>query len=150
MNLVEQLKRDEGCKPVPGGLQDYKDSKGLWTRGYGHLITPQPGPGYVPKVITQSEADILLAVDIAKHQGELDRALPWARQHTDARYGVLLNMAFNLGITRLLGFKNFIELMRTNQFPLAAIEALDSKWYREDVGPRAIRLAKQLVLDKFQ
>lgn len=145
MTLIEQLKRDEGCRRVAGGLSDYRDSKGLWTRGYGHLIVPQPLGTYVPKVISEREAHELLVDDLAKHRDELFIAVPWITSHDDVIVEAVINMVFNLGITRLLGFKGFFAALRARDYPMAAIEALDSKWHREDVGVRAVRLAKQLV-----
>lgn len=145
MTLVEQLKRDEGCRRVDGGLQDYRDSKGYWTRGYGHLIVPQPGPDYVPQVISERAAEQLLRDDIEKHRLELQRALPWVLDQPTHVFDALVNMVFNLGIPRLLGFENFLAAVREGNYGLAAIEGLDSKWYRWDVGPRAVRLMKQIV-----
>lgn len=145
MNIVEQLKRDEGCRPVKGGLSDYRDSKGLWTRGYGHLIVPQPRPGYVPRVITVEEAEQLLERDIREHEAELHSAMPWVRAEPEIVRLTLLNMVFNMGVYRLQGFRNFLVALRLRDYPMAAIEGLDSKWHREDVGPRAVRLMKQLI-----
>jgi hypothetical protein len=33
---------------------------------------------------------------------------------------------------------------------MAVIEMLDSKWHRDDVGPRAVRLAKQIATRVYQ
>lgn len=162
MDLIEQLKRDEGCRrTASGNLVDYRDSKGLWTRGYGHLITPQPGPDFVPRELSPDEAHTLLLDDIAKHARELDRALPWLQTYPPVVRDAVLNMAFNLGIPRLLKFTGFLAALRRAprrassrqaacDYAMAAIEMLDSKWHREDVGARAVRLAKQVVTGEYQ
>lgn len=36
MTILEQLKRDEGRRPMP-----YQDSRGIWTAGYGHNMRAQ-------------------------------------------------------------------------------------------------------------
>jgi hypothetical protein len=41
-----------------------------------------------------------------------------------------------------MGFKNFIAALKSGNKHLAALEMLDSKWHREDVGARAVRLAR--------
>jgi lysozyme len=56
---------------------------------------------------------------------------------------VLVNMAFNLGPTRLKGFKKFIAAFDAKDWDGAVIEMLDSKWAKQ-VGARAIRLAKMV------
>jgi len=150
MNVLEQLKRDEGCKRVAGGLRDYRDSKGLWTRGYGHLIVPQPAEPFLPAVISEAEAEKLLQEDILKHEAEMRKALPWIDTHPYPVYAAVLNLVFNMGVPRLRGFEGFLGALERRDYPLAAIELLDSKYYREDVGPRAVRLAKQIVQQRIQ
>jgi lysozyme len=149
MTLIAQLKRDEGCRRVAGGLLDYRDSKGLWTRGYGHLLVPQPDP-HTPKVISEADATALLVNDLKRHGAEVYDALPWIREHDVAVEDAVLNMAFNLGVPRLLGFKGFLTALRGNDYTMAVIEMLDSKWHRDDVGPRAVRLAKQIATRVYQ
>lgn len=145
MTLIEQLKRDEGCRRVGDKLADYLDSKGLWTRGYGHLIIPQPGPGYVAQQITEAEALALLEADIKSHSAELLGALPWVTTLDEVVREALINMTFNLGVYRLRGFRGFLSELQRGNIALAVIEGLDSKWHREDVGPRAVRLMKQIA-----
>ena len=53
---------------------------------------------------------------------------------------VLVNMCFNLGVTRLMKFKKMFEAIEESDWSRAADEALDSKWARQ-VGNRAEELA---------
>jgi lysozyme len=62
---------------------------------------------------------------------------------TETRKAVLLNMALNLGRSRLAGFKRFLEAIHAEAWEQAASEMLDSRW-RQQVGDRAVRLAKQM------
>jgi lysozyme len=130
--LIAQLKIDEGCR-----LTAYKDTVGVWTVGYGHAHV-QPGT-----VWTQSQAEAVLIADVAEHNAKLAAALPWVAKLDPVRRRVLQNMAFNLGIAGLLGFKNTLEYVRTGQYGEAADNMLASKWAKQ-VGQRAVRLARQM------
>ncbi|SAL14719.1 lysozyme family protein [Caballeronia telluris] len=64
-------------------------------------------------------------------------------------------MCFNTGIGRLLGFAKIIAAARARDYTRAAVEMLDSKWAREDVGigtavtpGRALRLANLMRAGK--
>lgn len=130
--LIAQLKIDEGCR-----LTAYKDTVGVWTVGYGHAHV---APG---TVWTQAKAEAVLISDVTEHNALLAEKLPWIAKLDPVRRRVLQNMAFNLGIAGLLGFKNTLEYVRTGQYDEAARNMLASKWARQ-VGNRAVRLAKQM------
>lgn len=130
--LIAQLKIDEGCR-----LTAYKDTVGVWTVGYGHAHV---APG---TVWTQEKAEAVLIGDVTEHNAKLAAALPWVAKLDPVRRRVLQNMAFNLGIAGLLGFKNTLEYVRTGQYGEAADGMLASKWAKQ-VGARAVRLAKQM------
>ena len=53
-------------------------------------------------------------------------------------------MWFNLGLTRLLGFKKFLAALEAEDWDRAAEEMLDSKWAVQ-VGPRSTRLRDLLL-----
>ena len=55
-------------------------------------------------------------------------------------------MCFNLGYPRLSGFKNFLGALKNEDWEIAAIEMLDSKWAGQ-VGPRATRLRDRVLED---
>jgi len=50
----------------------------------------------------------LLRNDIERRRRELDRAVPWWPDLSDARQQVLVSMYFNLGISGLLAFKQML------------------------------------------
>src|SRR3546814_2270740 len=103
--LKADLARDEGFIP-----HAYQDSLGYWTIGCGRLIDEQLGGG-----ISKEEALYLLGNDIRRSLADLDRALPWWRGLSEARMRALANMAFNLGITRLLGFRLFLAALEAGR-----------------------------------
>ena len=95
------------------------------------------------KGLSKAEISILLSNDINACEADLDREMPWWRRLTDNRQRVMLNMCFNLGITRLKGFKNMLRDVQNGLYDQAAVEMLDSLWARQ-VGGRAVRLAKMM------
>jgi lysozyme len=139
MNITEQLKRDEGFK-----LTAYQDHLGYWTIGVGRLIDIRKGGG-----ITAEEAEYLLANDIQRRTKDLSILLPWFDELDEARKGVLVNMAFQLGTNGLLNFKKTLESVRRGHYVAAANEMLQSKW-ADQTPMRAERLAKQMMTGVWQ
>lgn len=129
--LTQELERDEGIR-----LKVYKDSLGIETIGIGRNLRDVG--------ISKAEAYMLLGADIDSVERDLDRALPWWRQLSDNRQRVLANMCFNLGINRLLGFKNTLAAMKEGRYADAAEGMLASKWASQ-VGQRAVRLANMMM-----
>ena len=138
-NLAQQLRRDEGTKPSA-----YQDHLGFWTIGVGRLIDARKGGGLRP-----DEIEYLLANDIKDRARALLAALPWFGALDDARQGVLLNMAFQLGTAGLLAFKNTLEQVRLGHYKTASVMMLQSKWATQ-TPERAARLAKQMETGTWQ
>lgn len=136
--LAEQLLRDEGFVPYA-----YRDSLGYFTIGVGRLIDKNKGGG-----ITREEALHLLENDIAKVDKQLREKLPWTANLSEARRGVLLNMAFQLGINGLLGFKNTLAMIERGEYVKAADGMLNSLWAKQ-TPVRAKRLSEQMRTDKW-
>lgn len=127
VKLKAELTRDEGEEFKP-----YVDTVGQTTIGVGRNLTDVG--------ISRDEAQYLLENDIARSVADLDAALPWWKDLTENRQRVLVNMCFNLGITRLLGFKNTLRYIKDKSYAKAAIGMRASLWYNQ-VGARAERLA---------
>jgi lysozyme len=132
--LSRQLKGDEGVKPCV-----YQDHLGFWTIGVGRLVDGRKkGAGLRPDEITY-----LLNNDIDDRINALTKALPWFQDLDDARKGVLLNMAFQLGTEGLLGFERTLALIRDGKYENAAAAMLQSKWAQQTPA-RAKRMADQM------
>ncbi len=129
--LIEELKVDEGQV-----LTLYKCSAGKNTIGVGRNLDDRG--------ITADEASYLLSNDIDICIDELEAVFPWFSTLSDARQRVVINMCFNLGLTRLLGFKKFLAAMETGDWETAGAEMLDSNWSKQ-VGDRSIRLRDLLL-----
>jgi lysozyme len=128
--LKKQLEIDEGRRE-----RIYKDSVGKITCGVGRNLSDVP--------FSDDEIDLMLNNDVNKVCRQLDDKLPWWKNLTDVRQQVLANMAFNLGINGLLGFKNTLGMIQTGNYSGAAKAMLDSKWAMQ-VGNRANRLSDMM------
>ncbi|KXZ66781.1 Phage lysozyme [Acinetobacter venetianus] len=132
-NITRLLRGEEGEV-----LTEYKDHLGYSTIGVGRLIDKRKGGG-----ITAEESAYLLGNDIQKRMTELERKIPWITSLNDARRGVLLSMAFQMGVDGLLGFKNTLEMVRTGRYEDAAKGMLNSKWAKQ-TPQRAKRHSEQM------
>ena len=145
-NFLFQLKRHEGFS-----LEAYTCPAGFLTIGWGHNVEARPVPGVekVGDTISRGSAESLLYQDIKAVARELDDKLGWWRKMEEPRQGVLLNMAFNMGVPKLLSFKLALSAMKIGDFNRAATEMLDSRW-AEQVRGRAAELARQMVLGDWE
>jgi lysozyme len=126
--LREQLIRHEGLR-----LKPYRCTAGKLTIGIGRNLDDVG--------ISEGEAYIMLDNDINATKSDLDVALPWWREMPREVQNVMVNMCFNMGLTRFLGFKKTLFCLQCHNWQEAADEMLDSKW-AEQVGNRAKELAK--------
>lgn len=140
INLRQQLVRDEGRV-----AHAYQDSLGFWTIGVGHLIDKRRGGGLPDHII-----DALLDHDVAAKTEAVLAAFPWAARLTIPRFSVLVNMAFQLGITGLSQFKQALGHLEAGDYEAAATAFLDSKVAREQTPERWARHAEQIRSNQWQ
>ena len=138
-NITRLLRGDEGEV-----LHAYNDHLGFATIGIGRLIDKRKGGG-----ISKEESAYLLANDIMRFSKELDQRLPWWKTLSDARRGVLLAMAFQMGVDGLLKFKNTLEAVRMGQYDKAADGMLQSMWAKQ-TPERATRMSEQMRTDQWK
>ena len=135
--LIEELRRDEGVRYSP-----YLDSEGIKTVGVGHNLEAHPLELSYP--LTDEQVNQILADDLVRVFSGLDRKIGWWRNLSYARQRVLANMAINLGVDGLLGFRRMILAVDRGHYDQAAREMLNSKWATQVFG-RAVRLAKMMA-----
>lgn len=121
--LKSELVRDEGLR-----LKAYRCTAGKQTIGVGRNlddvgILPHERErlgitttGCIARGITREIAMALLDSDIDRFEADLDRDLPWWRRLDPVRQRVLLNMAFNLGLRGLLGFRNTLRAIQAGDY----------------------------------
>ena len=144
--LSAQIQASEGLR-----LAAYRCTADRLTIGFGHNCdaSPVPGVSTVGDRITREHADELFSKDLAAVVWEVRKALPWATSLDSPRQAVLYDMAFNLGVRGLLGFRNTLRLIKAGDYARAAHNMLLSKWATQ-VGRRADRLAEQMATGAWQ
>ena len=133
--LKKQVIANEGVRKTA-----YKDTLNNWTIGVGHLIRLPNEEYLLDKELTDLEVDQIFVTD-------LNQAIDDARKFIDAdsipdeAFEVIVDMAFNLGLPKLLKFKNFQQALKDKDFVKASEEMLDSRWAKQ-LPNRSKRLAE--------
>jgi lysozyme len=133
--LKNILINQEGYREKP-----YKCSAGKLTIGVGRNLEDRG--------LSHAEIDMLLSNDIRTCEKELRKEFYWFEKLDDVRQEVLLNMCFNLGISRLKQFKKTLNYIECGMYNDAATEMLDSKW-ADQVGRRARKLSDAMRTGRF-
>jgi GH24 family phage-related lysozyme (muramidase)/uncharacterized protein YcbK (DUF882 family) len=131
---ISMIKIHEGSNIVGGKHKAYKDSKGYWTIGYGHLI--KPGDGYnSSSVISQDEADKLFKKDYDYHK-KAAMKIPGYASASPQQQAALIDLTFNMGASWYQGFPKFTEAFSKKDYTSAQSHLRNSAWYGQ-VGRRA-------------
>ena len=131
----QQLARQEGRKKMV-----YHDTKGFHTIGIGHNLDARG----------VDDATIMRWFEEDYHTAQFDLVthLPWVIELDPIRRDVLVNMTFNMGITRLLKFKKMLAAAEAHDWITAKKEMLNSDWAKPaplGVGDRAKELAENML-----
>lgn len=137
MTIREDLIRDEDLV-----RHAYQDSLGVWTCGVGFNIDKDHG-GDIPLPVI----NFWLDYKINEAENVLDKTEPWWRGRPEVIQRALLNMCFNMGISRLGGFKRMLAALHAGDYQTAHDEALASQWATQ-VGDRAVRVANLFLSAK--
>jgi len=130
--LVAQLQLDEGFSPI--AFWDNEQP----TYGYGCRA------GKVGDTITEEAALELLKAEAEEAIADFESIYSHCRfKINDVRAEALINMAFNLGKTKLMKFRKMNAAIGRNDWLEAAYQAQESAWYGQ-VGNRAKRIVKEL------
>lgn len=127
MNLIEDIKQEEGFKGVV-----YKCTEGFDTIGYGTRLP-----------ITREEATLLLEYRLSKTMSGIKSSLYHLNIHDEA-WDILYNMAYQLGIGGLLKFKKMIKALENQDYYNASIEMKSSLWAKQTPN-RANRLIERMI-----
>lgn len=128
--LTDQLIIHEGLK-----LKPYRCTSNKLTIGVGRNIEDVG--------ITEAEARYLLQNDIARVAGECTRVFEWFLEAPEMVKEAVINLVFNMGLSKFLQFKKTIAHLENQEYSLAGAELLNSR-YAEQVGNRAIEVANQI------
>ena len=133
--IKEMVKRHEGYR-----LEPYKCTMNKLTGGYGHVILPGE------EVPTTEDGWLKI------YDEDFDKAIEGAAKVCqgmdlpDRKFGVFIEMAFQLGATGLSKFKKALAAAREHQWQECHDQLLDSRWYKQTPN-RAKSLAEIMLED---
>jgi lysozyme len=149
MALIESIKKHEGFR-----AESYKDHLGNPTIGYGTLLPLTDDEkkrifasryvrGDIQKEIepiSETEGEILLNVRLEQYKKGLIKAKPFIMGLPDEKQDVLFEMAYQMGVAGVLGFKNMLAYLQKKEYAKASFAMLGSKWAKQTP-----KRAKELV-----
>jgi len=145
--LVKMIAMHEGIV-----LNVYQDHLGIDTVGIGRnlqdrgitdgelLFMNKTIDDVYDNGLTEEEAYYLCMNDITIVEKELLENKPIVNQLNAVRQMVLVDMSFNMGVPRLMKFKNMWLAIEKVNYPLAWEERIDSRWASQ-LGNRAMKLS---------
>ena len=124
LSLKLRIKKNEGFSS-----RSYKDQLGNYTIGYGHLIRK--------KEIVLFKKKIKISFFQNLFENDFKTALDDYNKHF-RKYSfsqnikeLIVEMIFQMGIQNVLSFKKTLRHIRKNNKFLAALEMMDSIWYKQ-------------------
>lgn len=146
--LYRQLEVHEGRKP-----EVYKDSLGHPTIGIGFNLDDPANVEFLNEIglnhkelvegaraLSEKEIKTLYNRSVESAYKDAKEFLPDLNDHPPAVRKAVIDMAFNLGRGRLMGFKKARAALQKKDYQTASAEMLDSKWAKQVKG-RALTLA---------
>jgi lysozyme len=153
VRLAASTDGHEGYRAIP-----YRDSRGLWTFGKGRCLETNPltraelvyllDGNHLAMSISQTGADWLMRKELQSAEAACQKSLPFWAALNDARQNALIEMAYQMGFDKLLGFKKMLAAMERCDWAAAKAEALDSGWHLQ-TPKRAEQLAEQIFTGRF-
>ena len=140
----------------------YKCPAGKWTIGIGHNLESGPLPPDIWKLIQSDHPHVtngllddhieladdiiyrLFAADVLSAIANLDAIWIGWRALAEHRKRALINLSFQMGQSRLLGFLRFWRAIKLHDFETAAAELKDSLWYIQTQASRTGRVIEQI------
>lgn len=139
--LLRDIQTAERCV-----LHAYRDSLGLWTIGWGHLL--DQSQDWTGHVITQAEADATLIVDIDIAE-EAAVALPeFIYLDTDCRRNAMSELIFNMG-GHWFGFHHTRQAITDRRWQDVHDGLLASAWATQVHATRANRIANYMLTGAY-
>lgn len=134
----QMIKRHEGYRP-----NIYFDSRGFPTGGYGHAFLPG-------SKLSKTIWEMIFEYDFVRTVYDLSVFININKLNhlSENRQIVLLDMIYNIGMSKLMNFKKMIKAMQREDYEEAARQMRDSAWYSQ-VKSRAIELIEIMRTDKI-
>ena len=140
--LCKSLLEHEGSNKKNGFHIPYKDTAGLWTIGYGHMVTKDEMDSFDPdRKYTEDEVIEIFKTDV---NIALDGARVFIDEHSipEEAFLIIVELCFWMGLPRLLGFKKARKALEEKDFVTCADELINSKLGRSEVRGIRNRITK--------
>tara|TARA_R100001132_G_C3216715_1_gene57129 strand:+ start:125 stop:550 length:426 start_codon:yes stop_codon:yes gene_type:complete len=135
MSLAERLMEHEGFVP-----KIYKDTRGLATIGYGHLITKQD-PFIEDVEYPEEELYDLFLKDLQKAKNGAEEIVGHIKELHPTAKEIITEMVYQLGVTGVRRFLKTLLHLENRDYKNASLEMLDSAW-RKQTPKRCEKLSK--------
>ena len=143
MNLKESIKIHEGFRSSV-----YLCPTGHPTVGYGFRVADLSADELALNAgavepMSKEVAEKILDIKITKFKKQIYNALPWLTYAPMDIQDALCEMAYQMGVAGLLGFKNTLAMIKERRYSEAAENMLKSKWATQT--PKRAREIANLV-----
>lgn len=118
MSLIENIKESEGFRS-----EVYKCTEGYDTIGYGFAVKDLE--------LDRDICDMILERKIGKLVKRLGDRLPYLFEVPVEVHDVLVEMAYQMGVSGLLKFKKTLMYVESKDYKDASVEMLDSRWAKQ-------------------
>jgi len=122
--LHKRIQKNEGYRNKP-----YNDILGNKTIGYGHLIKHSE-IFLLKNAQSKKYLTNLFIKDINSAKNNFIKNFKTNKIPKNIQ-GVIIEMIFQLGIKNMLKFRRFNTYINKNQLYMAALEMIDSRWYKQ-------------------
>ncbi|WP_298704230.1 lysozyme [uncultured Campylobacter sp.] len=131
MSLIENIKTHEGYR-----REIYKDSVGKPTVGYGFLVAAlSPDElklnGGKAEPMSKEVAEKILNLKVARLRKRVPECLPWLASKPQGVQDTILEMAYQLDIAKLLGFRYTLKCIEAGDYAQATKNLRASLLYRQ-------------------
>lgn len=120
-DLIKQIKEHEGLV-----LKPYKCTANKLTIGYGHNLEDNG--------LSKTACEFILSEDIDEAKKNLYAVFTrkFYESLSNNQKIALIDMMFNLGLSRFLTFKKFIQAVKNKDFIKASAEIINSRAYQQN------------------
>jgi lysozyme len=133
MFIIDLLKRQEGFSATV-----YICTGGKKSIGYGYNLEANPLnlssrelADFARHGISKEQAENLLIKQVIFLEHGVSGKLPWWSKLTANRQSVLLSMAYQIGVSGLLGFKKTLAYIKQGNYTQASKEMMNSTWAKQ-------------------
>ena len=116
--LLNRIKEHEGFRS-----RVYKDHLGFDTIGYGFAIKDL--------YLSEGLAELILREKVTNLRLSIGKKISWFDEAPRKVREVLLEMAYQMGVSGVSKFKNALRHMKNEEWNQAADEMLLSRWYKQ-------------------